>query len=463
MSFRCFIGIGICSKYFLLILGACIFKFLKQSLFNFFQINPLSETGLFGFMPILYGHFVISSIFTYISYIIFGLLFFYISKKTTKKSIKQEEEKDEITIKKASLLTFSNALNSIQDKLQKTITFQKILKCIGPCLVFVLHTDFSKIMYLYDFSLFNIWTFYIVFILLFMKKFFVIEIFRHQKYSMFFVIVVCSILLILSTFFPYNEMSDLNSYQKVNEITGSYLMFIPILIIFILLTCMTSFYIVYMKAIMEIDMLPPYILILITGIIGLILNVLLLAFTSSFKCTMDNFLKNICIVFSEEGSYYDNLLIFFKKLKEIYEDDKKKEFFLEIFLVYPLYIIFSFLEYVCQIFSIYYLNPNYILIKDPIYYGTIRMVFLFYNINNLSPFMYLSQFLLLELAEIFGLLGYLVYLEILELKFCGLDKNLKRRICSRNEKETLISINELSLINEGNYDIQRSDSFASMN
>ena len=178
---------------------------------------------------------------------------------------------------------------------------------------------------------------------------------------------------------------------------------------------------------------------------------------------MDNFLKNICIVFSEEGSYYDNLLIFFKKLKEIYDDDKKKDFFLEIFLVFPLYLIFSFLEYVCQIFSIYYLNPNYILIKDPIYYGTIRMLFLFYNINNLSPFMYLSQFFLLELAEIFGLLGYLVYLEILELKFCGLDKNIKRRITSRNEDETLLSINELSLINEDNYDIQRNDSFASLN
>ena len=79
-----YISIGLCSRNFLYIIGICIFKFLKQSLFNFFQINPSSEFGIFGFMPELYGHFVISNIYTYISYIIFSLLFSLISKKKTR-------------------------------------------------------------------------------------------------------------------------------------------------------------------------------------------------------------------------------------------------------------------------------------------------------------------------------------------------------------------------------------------
>ena len=81
MKFSCFIGIGNYSKYFLLVLGICIFKFLKQSLFNFFQIYPPSQSGIFGFQPVLNGHFVIQSIYTYISYIIFSLLLKLISKK----------------------------------------------------------------------------------------------------------------------------------------------------------------------------------------------------------------------------------------------------------------------------------------------------------------------------------------------------------------------------------------------
>ena len=215
---------------------------------------------------------------------------------------------------------------------------------------------------------------------------------------------------------------------------------------------------------MEIEMIPPYMIILMTGIIGLILNFILLTFTSIFKCTMDNFIKNICITFNKEGAFYDNLLIYFSNLKSIYNDDStRSQFFIEIFVVYPLYLIFSFLELVCQIFAIYYLNPNYILIYDPIYFGILRMIFLFYNIKTISTFIYIYQFLLLESAEIFAFLGYLVYLEVLELKFCGLDHDLKRHIIYRNDYETNKALNELQIISDpdSQTDIERNDSFVS--
>jgi len=177
---------------------------------------------------------------------------------------------------------------------------------------------------------------------------------------------------------------------------------------------------------------------------------------------MDNFFKNICIVVNEEGAYYDNLLIYFSNMRARYDNEEtRSEFFMEIFLVIPLYLIFSFLEFVCQIFSIYYLNPNYILIKEPIYFGTLRLISLFYNINELSSVIYLSQFFLLEFAEILSFLGYLVYLEIIELKFCGLDTNIKRRILNRNDNEKEKAIKELNLIKEGNDEIQRADSLLS--
>ena len=463
MNFFKYIKIGICSKYFLLIIGICVFKFLKQSLFNFFQINPYSDSGIFGFMPVLYGHFVISSIYTYISYIIFSLLFYFISKRST-----QSKYKFDFIKKRTGTNNSLMPKGFIHNQKAKILSIKKIIKVMGACSILVLQTDFSKIMYLYDISLFNIWTFTIIFILFFMKKYFIIEIFKHQKYSMFFVIGFCSILLILSTFFPYNSSSEYNSYEKVKEITGNYFAFIPILIIFISFTGMTSFFIVYSKVLMEIEMFPPYLLILLTGITGLILNIIVLIFTSFFPCKMENFLKSICIVVNKEGFYYDNLLIYFSNLKSRYiNEETRSDFFLEIFLVIPLYLIFSFLEYVCQIFSIYYLNPNYILIKEPIYFGTLRLIFLFYNITNLSPVLYLSQFFLLEFAEVLAFLGYLVYLEVIELNFCGLDTNIKRKIINRNVEENKETINELKIISEDNdsdFDNERNDdSFISNN
>ena len=453
-----YIGIGQCSRYFIYIIGICVFKFLKQCLFNFFQIDPSSNSGIFGFMPVLYGHFVISSIYTYISYIIFSLIFYGISKKRTQSEYKSDFIKTR-TDTNNSLLP----KGFIHNKKGKIITLRKIIRTIGACFILILQTDFSKIMYLYDISLYNIWTFTIIFILFFMKKYFVIEIYKHQKYSMLFVIIVCSILLILSTFFPYNANSDLNAYQKVDKETGSYWVFIPILIIFISFTGMTSFFIVYSKLLMVSEMFPPYILILITGITGLILNSLVLIITSICKCTMDNFLQRICIVGNEEGVYYDNLLIYFSNMKSRYiNEETRPQFFMEIFLIIPLYLIFSFLEFVCQIFSIYYLNPNYTLIKDPIYFGTLRLISLFYNIKDLYPVLYLSQFFLLEFAEIFAFLGYLVYLEIIELKFCGLNLNIKRKIINRNVEEKKEVLNELNLINNDSNDdddIDRIDSF----
>ena len=50
--------------------------------------------------------------------------------------------------------------------------------------------------------------------------------------------------------------------------------------------------------------------------------------------------------------------------------------------------------------------------------------------------MTLSQFIILEMAEILAIIGYAVYLEIIELRFFGLDEDLKRNIIKRGFRET---------------------------
>ena len=47
----------------------------------------------------------------------------------------------------------------------------------------------------------------------------------------------------------------------------------------------------------------------------------------------------------------------------------------------------------------------------------------------------MSQFIILELSEFLSILAYGIYLEIIELRFAGLDRYLKRNIIQRAENE----------------------------
>jgi len=47
----------------------------------------------------------------------------------------------------------------------------------------------------------------------------------------------------------------------------------------------------------------------------------------------------------------------------------------------------------------------------------------------------------LQTSELLALLGYLVYFEIIELRFCKLDKDLKKNIANRGDRESRITKN----------------------
>ena len=65
------------------------------------------------------------------------------------------------------------------------------------------------------------------------------------------------------------------------------------------------------------------------------------------------------------------------------------------------------------------------------------------NLNTIITFLLnlsndglkIIHFLITEFTEIFAFLGYIVYLEILELNFCGLNENIKRKIMEKGENE----------------------------
>ena len=406
------IRIGECSRFYLYILASAFFRFLCFLLLGYKEKN----IGLFGFCPIINSYNVTKSIYTYIGYIIFGTIFYYAFKRKNKK---RERETHGLSIK---LLIHNKS--KLMPKSAKTI-FQIILVCF----FYALYNEIQNILYNQGFQFFYYWTFETIFSYVLMKKYFVMDIYTHHKCSIIFIVITCSIFLLIASFLPGSTITEnersLNSYQIIEKLFNSYYYCIFIILFLLFLSFIISFSRTYSKIIMQTKYLSKYSLIIFIGITGLILSII----------------ASIILYYTNKGNH---IMQYFSELKNCPKD---LYFYLEIFLVYPIFIFFRFLQINFEILVIYYLDPIYALMINNLY-DTLSNIVLFI----LSNFMNYGNFIFSELSEVFALIGYTIYLEILELNFCGLSENVRRNIKSKADKdykqindnrvESYISINE---------------------
>jgi len=249
------------------------------------------------------------------------------------------------------------------------------------------------------------------------------NIYKHQLYSMVFVIFLDTILLVASTFLDYE--ANKNIYQVKGFILCN-----CITLYYIFISFMFSYAEVKTKILIDRKYLSPYIIIILVGIIGFILNIIA-ALISEFygnKCKDQKDINIYC---------YADVSSYFIKLKTLLNDNPK-EFYVEIFFFSFFYIIFEFLNMTFAIFIYKYLNPGYLLFSDNIYFtfsGLINFFFIKKKFDSLS----IKKFIFSESSEIFELLAFLIYLELIELRFCGLNKNTRKNIEKRAEIEIEIS------------------------
>ena len=77
---RKLITLGKCSRFNLYILGSSAFKFLSLFILG----DKGKNIGLFGFSPILYNYNSMQSLYTYLGYIIIGIIWIFVYKKRKK-------------------------------------------------------------------------------------------------------------------------------------------------------------------------------------------------------------------------------------------------------------------------------------------------------------------------------------------------------------------------------------------
>ena len=90
------------------------------------------------------------------------------------------------------------------------------------CCLFAIQLIIRNIMSILDLWKLDLWIFNIIFIPIFMKKFFNTIIYKHQLYSLIFNFGINLILLIVASSIKINE-NDQSDYSKIKDKFGNYI------------------------------------------------------------------------------------------------------------------------------------------------------------------------------------------------------------------------------------------------
>ena len=237
--------------------------------------------------------------------------------------------------------------------------------------------------------------------------------------------------------------------------------------LFFIVTILKDYSWIKSKYLMDIRGIEPSIILIFTGVIGLIFVFILLCFTTLFPCnTIENVTKilvnnknvyllnnkeidltrQICLANKYDNKtkqlqfFYDNFNSFINEYYETISNNNESTIKIELSLVIPIYFLMNLAINISNIMIIRYLEPNIIFINSNVVYFIEELIFYFFIIERNEEYITFIQFILTELKNIFSFIGTIIYIEIIELRFCNLDYDLRRNIKSRGEIDSSIGV-----------------------
>ena len=396
-----------------------IIRFISQFIFDY----ELIFDQLY-YKPIIlpYGPFIYLQL-NYITFIIISLVLKLIEKRERKKS---------------------NPYKLLIRQQHKNVDIFGVRKkdyflCVN--LFFVVVIDiFDEISIQFQCNLLNYWMFEMFFFEIFNIKILKTNIYRHHVFALIFILSSCSIIKTISIIFNF-----LNETQSVSIFDGrKWLIYVAV--IFYLLLHLSSAYIYCNE---KYYLNKNYILIhqylLLYGIFGFISTSICVLSSSYIPCgdnTLPELSKIICKYDENEKKYYfDNYSLYFKELSSSYLGLRIPLLIFQSILYYASnYYIYVIYKVLSPIFHICMKRLNYIILDS--------LAFINDLVNNKIKGLGITLSILNIIILIFYVLGSIVYLEFIELHFCGLDFYLNRNIKDRSNTENLISLDNIGDISE---------------
>ena len=387
-----------------------------------------------------------------------------ISKKTNNKKIMNSQNSSQTIPKKVELIH-----NSAYDDVSFEVSISSIILSSFLLIIndVIIKWIFSR-NEIFDYFFLNILIMTLIF-----KYHYKEQIYSHQNVGLCIILFISGALFV-ACLFEDVDLSNTNKtiWEAFDE--NHYMVFIFIIIYFASSAC-SCYGTIIQKRIMDYQFVSPYNMILYKGLLGMIVSFVLviistyipckknhivnLSFTNINKINNNNYLyyNNFtdsnnndnytspplfeCVVNYNNNTYFDNVLSYLNNVKNL---AIKKDKYLELFLSIPIYCVLHFITNILLIIVNKLLSPIHCLIVDSLYRLLHIPIQTLQNIpvsNNTEGFFYefiiqpLSTKILRVLAHFISLIGYSIYLEIIEFKCCGLNKNIRKNIKKRAKSD----------------------------
>ena len=439
-----YITLGKFNKNYFFLLGAVVVRLVKVFINGFKpSLKEKERIYLFNHKPFFSPHPLLRQFLQYFSYALIGFILEMIYYRNNNKISNDNSDKSDESQESVSYnIDYDSDYNTIVENRISDVNDKKNFGKIF-CAIFL--SFFSK--FISD-SLNNIgfisikfWPLEYIFLIIFSKKILHKILYKHQKASLISLIIFCTSITIINSFMPISidqdsVKDDVNIYKLIGKISEAKTIWllIPIIIIAYLLTMvMDSYSLILFKWLIDIQYITITRIIMYIGIMGFVISFPLFFGFSHIPCNnqeekVESTLKNICPFNDSNIFYYEN----YRNLTSV---EKNANFYIDIFIVLILYLATSFLNIFFNFMIIKNLNPFYLIPIDSIYYEIIDIIdycIIRGSISDNRPKVH-AKFALKLLNNFASVTLSLIYFEIIELHFCGLDQHLRKYILKRED------------------------------
>ena len=460
-----YITIGKCTKYNIYLLISFLCEFFEEFILGLNNSNKKKPVRIFPFKAKIKNHNLLENLLRITSIFFGGVILYFIEKKN-----KRKDKDYEVTVEEIDSIT-----NSSSDNKKESTSVNLII--IG--FVFLFYIILDNFLSQTNTEV-GFWTFEIMYISIFSRCIFKNKINRHVKLAIY-IMLILGILDFIGFFLPttkhenvenMNELTDKNVFDIIIIKYGTYV--IPILfLLYELKRIQRDFCWVKSKYLMDVRSISPYKIFITIGSIGFIFIIIFFSIFTNVPCkTFHNINKigddyiNIDTgeplqLYKEYCSLEDydentkTLYLFYDSFSLITQEysNTDKETMLEIFLIIPLLFIINVINEVSRLMMVRFGDPNNILISKNIRSFIKSIIKISVNEGDEQYITY-AQFFLTETEQLISIISNMIYIEILELRFCGLDYELKKNISRRGTKDLLEIIDSMGKKNEDGDDIE---------
>jgi len=386
-------------------------------------------------------HYLIHQIFQYLFCIILSFILFLKEKCGQCKKVENLSE-DKINQELSNHIKSMGSLVSeltliYRKKYEKDSSKCQKLFIVVTFIIYII-LEQTKIIFKKFFPHMDFWMVELYIVAFLNYKLFKLSIYKHQVFA--FVINLFSIIL--------NFITVGLTMNEDDENKALYAKYEWLVIISFLIYCLYAFGLSYtfinIKKLMDLKFISFNVILLVYGITGFIFCICFCLLVGNFHCEND-IAKYIFKVtdMTNNQTYIDNFNIYYNSLTDASSDIIIKEVFMVLAssISYAFYKLFTFK--VIEDLTILHKIFSY-----PLYYFGQKFIFLCLKVYKIKDANITYKFITDLLSDIFSIIGYLIYIEIIEINVFNCNYNLRKNISLRGKSDSSFYGSNLNIIDE---------------